>query len=115
MARRKVPTSETSEQKRIRQIKDLISGLSDRSEKVSFNRKMDNMVKLMTKLEPIENQILELNAKKIPIFDEIQQLRNLMVEQCVHPFEYIVVNQDHAVCKFCNRKISLPRLEHDDK
>jgi hypothetical protein len=108
MARRKTPDNETPEQKEERQLKEVIANASNRGEKVSWNRKMDNMVKLMTQLTPIEEQIIELQAKKIPIFDEIQQLRETMVTECVHPYEYLVVNDDHVLCKFCGTKISKP-------
>lgn len=110
MARRKTPTDETPDQKEERQIKDTIANGPSRSEKVSWNRKMDNMVKLMTKLSPIEEEIIALQAKKMPIFDEIQELRGVMVTECVHPFEYLVVENDHVLCKFCNKKISKPNV-----
>lgn len=108
MARRKTPDNETPEQKEERQLKEAVANNADRSEKVSWNRKMDNMVKLMTQLTPIEEQIIELQSKKMPIFDEIQKLRETMVTECVHPYEYLVVKEDHLLCKFCGKKISKP-------
>jgi hypothetical protein len=110
MARRKTPQNETPEQKAERQIKDTIANGPSRSEKVSWNRKMDNMVKLMTKLTPIEEEIIALQAKKIPIYDEIQELRELMVTECVHPYEYLAVEDDYVMCKFCGKKISKPNV-----
>lgn len=110
MARRKTPTDETSEQKVERQLKETVANGPSRSEKVSWNRKMDNMVKLMTQLTPIEEEIIALQAKKIPIFDEIQELRTLMVTECIHPFEYLEVKDDHIECKFCGKKISKPNV-----
>ena len=106
MARRKTPDNETTEEREERRIRDKIADAASRSEKVSWNRKMDNMVKLMTKLTPIEEQILSLHAKKIPIFDAIQELRADMVRECVHPFEYLVVLDECVQCKFCGRRIS---------
>jgi len=108
MPRRKTPQNESPEQKQERQIKETIANGPNRSEKVSWNRKMENMVKLMTKLTPIEEEIIALQAKKIPIFDEIQELREMMVAECIHPYEYLVVKDDHVVCKFCGKKISKP-------
>lgn len=108
MARRKTPDNETNDEQSIRHIKETIANSANRSEKTSWNRKMDNMVKLMSTLRPIEEQILELQAKKMPIFDEIQGLRLSMVKECVHPFEYLVVNVDHVVCKFCDKRIRIP-------
>jgi len=109
MTRRKKPEGETFDEARIRQLFELIANKATRSEKMSWDRKMDNMVKLISKLKPLEDQMLALIAKKTPILDEIQVQRNDMVHGCVHSFEYLVYANDHIVCKFCNRKISLPK------
>lgn len=108
MAKRKAPENETPEEQKLRLQKEKIANAANRSEKVSWNRKMDNMVKLLGQLRPIEEQILELHAQKMPIFDQVQELRETMVKECVHPYEYLVIRDDHALCKFCGKKISLP-------
>lgn len=109
MAKRKKPEGETFDEARIRQLFELIANKATRSEKMSWDRKMDNMVKLISKLKPLEDQMLVLIAKKTPIIDEIQVQRNDMVKECIHPFEYLVYNDDHIVCKFCFKKLSLPK------
>lgn len=108
MARKKIPENETPEERIEREIKETIANHASRSEKTSWNRKMDNMVSLMATIRPIEEKIIELQAEKFPIFDEIQSLRNIMVNECIHPGEYLVVEDDHVVCKFCNKKINRP-------
>jgi len=108
VARRKKPEDETAEQERQRKIFESISNFSDRSEKTSWNRKMDNMVKLLAQLRPIEEKILELQADKMPIFDDVQALRETMVKECVHPYPHLTLFEDHVVCKFCNKKIRIP-------
>ena len=108
MARRKKPEDETAVQQRERLIFETIANTSDRSEKTSWNRKMDNMVKLFAKLRPIEERIIDLQAKKMPIFDDVQELREVMVKECVHPYQYLVLHDDHVVCKFCNKRIQVP-------
>lgn len=110
MARRKKPEEETVGETIYRRVREEISNAANRSEKTSWNRKMDNMVKLLAALRPIEDKIIELQSKKIPLFDEIQGLRTQMVNECIHPFEYLIVNSTHAVCKFCDRKMSIPKL-----
>lgn len=109
MARKKIPDNETADDRLEREIKDTISNHASRSEKTSWNRKMDNMVSLMARITPIEQQIIDLQAEKMPIFDEIQELRNMMVNECIHPHEYLVVEEDHVVCKFCNKKLNRPK------
>ncbi len=111
MSRRKKPEEETPEQTRERRLREEISNNANRSEKTSWNRKMDNMVRLLATLRPIEDQIIELQAKKIPLFDEISVLRTNMVNECVHPYEFLVIKETYAMCKFCDHKISLPVLK----
>lgn len=108
MARRKAPENETVEQQRDRRIREAIANAANRSEKTSWNRKMDNMVKLMSLLRPIEEKIIELQAEKMPIFDEIQELRATMINECVHPYEYLSIHEEHIECKFCSKNIRIP-------
>lgn len=111
MARRKAPSNESPEERKARRIKEEISNTANRSEKVSWNRKLDALVKLVARIRPIEEEILELHVKKMPIFDEIQELRETMVNECVHPFEYLELDasQEFAICKFCGRNVGVPR------
>lgn len=108
MARRKKPEDENATQQRERLIFETIANSSDRSEKTSWNRKMDNMVKLLAKLKPIEQKIMDLQSQKLPIFDEVQELREVMVKECVHPYQHLVLHDNHVVCKFCNKRIRIP-------
>lgn len=110
MSRRKKPEEETSIESNNRRFREEISNVANRSEKTSWNRKMDNMVKLLAALRPIEDQIIDLQAKKIPLFDEIQVLRKQMVNECIHPFEYLLVKETCVECKFCEKRMSVPKL-----
>lgn len=112
MARRKKPDDETLEQTEVRRILETIADNATRSEKVSWDRKMDNMVKLLATLRPIEDQIVDLLAKKAPILDEVQSLRKEMVKECVHPYTHLTFNQndDTIICKFCERKFAIREM-----
>ena len=105
MARAKKPENETPEQARIRQLLESVSNKSLRSEKTSWNRKMDNMVKLIAKLRPLQQQRLELDAEEAPIADDVAALRLIMVNECIHPIDQLVFKEDFIECKFCYRKI----------
>lgn len=109
MSRRKKPENETPSEATIRHTLETIADNATRSEKVAWDRKMDNMVKLIAELRPIEDQILDLMAKKTPIMDNIQMLRQEMVKECVHPFTHLSYNEhDHTVqCKFCYKKFKV--------
>jgi hypothetical protein len=115
MARKKKPENETVDETQVRRQLDFVSNLATRSEKTSWNRKMDNMVKLISQLTPIEEKILEIMLKeKQPILDQINDLRSAMINECVHPFDQLVIKEDHIQCKFCNRKIGIPDVRNDE-
>lgn len=107
MARRKTPENETAEERKIRHTKEKIANGPPRAEKVSWNRKLANLEALYAKITPLEDQILDLIAQKQPIYDEMQEMRNTMVDECIHPFDYLVVKDDHILCKFCNRRMKV--------
>lgn len=107
MARQKKPEGETLEEAEIRRTKETIANKATRNEKVAWDRRMDNMVTLLARLAPIEDQLTDLMAQKLPILDEIQLLRSNMVRECVHPFTHLVYHEDHVVCKFCNKKFNV--------
>jgi hypothetical protein len=114
VARKKKPVNESAEQAEERRILEKVANTANRSEKTSWNRKMKNMVTLLTELRPIEDQIIELTGAKHEVFDRIQVLRNFMIKECVHPFEQLIHKDDHIECKFCSRKISVPRGSKKD-
>ena len=111
MARMKKPESETEQEAVIRRQLEAVSNSSNRSEKTSWNRKMDNMVKLIAKLRPIEQQMIELHAEKLPVLDDIAELRKMMIKECVHPFDQLAHHEDHIECKFCGNTIRLPNVD----
>lgn len=114
MARKKKPVGETAEQAEERRVLEKVANTANRSEKTSWNRKMNNMVTLLAELRPIEDQILELTLAKHEVFDRIQVLRNVMVQECIHPFEQLIHKGTYAECKFCNKKLSIPRASKKD-
>lgn len=107
MSRPKKPSNETNDEAAIRRQMESVANAANRSEKVSWERKMNNMMSCLEKLTPIEDQILDLMASKLPIIDKISEIRSDMVFQCIHPMEQLSHNGDHIECKFCNRKFSL--------
>lgn len=110
MARRKKPEGETPEQYEVRQTLETIANHATRSEKLSWERKMDNLSALLEKLTPIEAQILDLMAKKYEIFDEITSARKEMVRDCVHPYTHLLHKGTHVQCKFCERSFAVGQL-----
>ena len=114
MARRKKPEGLTEAEEREHSLKEVISNNANRSEKTSWNRKMDNMVKLMALLLPIEEKIILLQNEKIPLFDQIQELRLTMVNECIHPYSHLVVLDNATECKFCGKKMSIANASTEE-
>lgn len=108
MARRKKPENETNEDAKIRRALEAVADSATRSEKVSWDRKMDNMVALLAKLRPIEEQLSDLMVKKMELVDTISALRHQMVRECVHPFDSLTYFDDGVRCKFCNHTFNKP-------
>lgn len=109
MAKRKTPEDVTEEQLAQHKAMDAISNHATRSEKTAWNRQYDNLTKLVRRLEPIEDKLMALQTEKVKIFDELLVLRKELVDGCVHPFEQLVTHDDYVICKFCERKMVLPK------
>ena len=110
MARRKKPENETPEEAKLRLLLESIANHANRSEKTAWKRKLNNMEGLIEKLRPIEEEILRiLTEKKQPLLDEVAALRSLMVKDCIHPYEHLVMKEVGFVeCKFCGKKLKVP-------
>jgi len=87
------------------ELLESIANFSDRNSKMAWERKMSRMQRLLQKIQPIEEEIIELQAKKVPIYDEIQSIREDMVRECIHPFDYLIEKDGYVYCKFCEAKI----------
>lgn len=85
-----------------------INMMALKNEKLKWNRLHDKMQKYLDKIKPIEEEILDLQSKRAPILDDIEYLRTEMVDTCIHPKELLIHNGDHILCKFCNKKLSIP-------
>ena len=105
MARQRKAEDETQEQADVRRLLEKVANTANRSDKVSWNRKLDNMIKLIAQITPLQDKILELETLKQPILDNVAKLRLTMVNECIHPFNELVFKDDHVHCKFCNRNI----------
>lgn len=110
MARIKKPEGETQIQSDTRRLLESISNHATRNEKTSWERKRTNMDGLVKQLRPMEDKILEIRAKMQPLYDDIQELRLRMVDECVHPYDMLVYNTENnsITCKFCE-KIMKPK------
>ena len=84
---------------------EVIASLPDKSETRSWERKAVAMAKLLEQLQPIEERMLALVAERQPLVDEIEALRTVMTQECIHPVEHLVECDTYVDCKFCNRRL----------
>jgi len=109
MGRRKKPENETSEETSVRLTLEMISNHANRSEKTAWKHKLGKMGVLIEQLRPIEDKIIKIIAEeKQPLMDKIADLRYVMVKECVHPFEHLIMKDGFIECKFCNKKLRVP-------
>ena len=87
---------------------DLVSKTKKKNERLSWARKREKMERLVEELEPVEDRLLEIyKNEKLPILDKINELRTIMVKECVHPRDMLVHKGTHVECKFCQSKLIL--------
>lgn len=112
MARRKLPDNETVEDMAIRKQKERVSGLANRSEKVAWARKQNNMNVLIESLDQINEKVRLLKVECQPILQAIDNLRADMLADCIHPYDSLAYDHDTGtvICKFCNVRFAVPEL-----
>jgi len=100
------------EQKLEKKQLTFISNFRNKNEKASWLRKKRNLEALVKDLDPIQQQILELNYQKNKIVDDITAIRNEMVKECIHPIDYLVHHGTYVMCRFCETKLRLVSNEN---
>lgn len=88
---------------------DIIAGNSENAAKLAWRRKKKKLEELIDQLKPYEQKILELYQERMPILDKITELREVMVQECIHPKDQLVHKGTHVECKFCNKIIKPKR------
>lgn len=107
MAIKRKEYNETDLQKHERLAKESIANHATRSEKTAWGRKQLNLEKMIREeVRPIEEKILDLQHQLRPFYDQIQQMRQEMVESCVHPYDMLVAHDNAVTCKFCGKTLS---------
>lgn len=81
-----------------------------KNEKLAWKRKVKKMEGLFTQLRVFEERILAIVKEKEPLMDDVALLRSEMVKECIHPKDHLVHLNTYLLCKFCEKKISIPRI-----
>lgn len=87
---------------------DKIATYRDKNERLSWKRKKDKIELMVEELKPIEDAIMKLIAdEREPRLREIEELRSVMIKECIHPRDQLVHYGTHVECKFCEAKIGV--------
>lgn len=103
------PTPDNRSQQE-RELK-IASNIKDKNEKLSWTRRQRKIESMVEELEPLNEQLVELLAKRQEMLDKITALRKQMVKECVHPKDNLVHMGTYIKCKFCNSNLSIPRIK----
>lgn len=87
--------------------KKVIHQQSTQLDKTSWLRKFDNLQTLVKQVNELADKMCELEEQKIPIIDQIADLRQQMVQECIHPIDQLVQHEDYTICKFCEKRINI--------
>lgn len=80
---------------------------ADKNQRLSWRRKKKRIDELLERIEPLQQKKLDIILEMQPILDQIEEVRVKMVEECVHPIDYLVHKGTHVECKFCKSKIKV--------
>lgn len=84
----------------------------NKNDKLAWARKKTKMDELIEQLKPFEEKMLALIQERQPIMDNIAELRRLMINDCVHPPEFLVHKETFVHCKFCDAKLVINRYKY---
>jgi hypothetical protein len=65
------------------------------------------MTVLLKRLEPLNEEALKILYKKQPILDSIEDIRQKMIKECVHPKDHLVHKGSFVLCRFCENRINV--------
>lgn len=81
---------------------------ASKNERVAWNRKRKKLKELIdTTITPLEDQILELTMRKQVAMDDVVELRDALIVECVHPRDCLVQKEDYILCHFCEKKLKV--------
>lgn len=84
-----------------------VSNFRNKNEKASWMRKKRNLETLVEELSPLEVEFRSVAQLKEEIIDKINEIRDEMVVECIHPLDYLVHHGTFITCRFCETKLRM--------
>lgn len=87
----------------------VVSAHATQSEKTSWKRKLSNLSAIIdNEINPLSAEIATLQDMLDDAFERSRVIREEMVDTCIHPIEFLVVQNDGCVlCKFCDKRMKV--------
>lgn len=94
-------------EKEVNELFEKISNISPNNDKLAWRRLYKELQRHLIEYETINNEFLEVKTKRMTLNKTINEMREKMVNECVHPKTELVYKGDHVVCKFCEKRLKL--------
>lgn len=94
-------------EKEVGEIFEKISNVSPNNDKLAWRRLYKELQRHIIEYNNLNSQFLEVKAKRVAVNKTINEMREKMVNECIHPKTELVYKGDHVVCKFCEKRLKL--------
>ena len=86
------------------------------NDRIAFQRRLTNLeTYIQNQVNPVEEEVLLIREKLIPLYDTVRAMRDDAKQHCTHPEEYLNdISEPDAdtttvVCTFCESTFHIPK------
>lgn len=94
-------------EKEVSLIFEKISEVAPNNDKLAWRRLYKELQRHLIEYDSVNEQFLSIKSKRVVLSKSINEMREKMVNECVHPKTELVYKGDHVVCKFCEKRLKL--------
>ena len=84
-----------------------ISSAVPKNDRMAWLRLNRELNKHISELDEINPMWLELTSKRQHVLDHIDELRDKMIAECIHPEDHLTLRNSELHCSFCNRRVRI--------
>lgn len=82
-----------------------ISSAVPKNDRMAWLRLNRELNKHLAELDEINPSWMELTSKRQHILDHVDELRDKMISECIHPEDQLTLREGKLHCAFCNRRV----------
>lgn len=91
----------------VSELFERVSTIAPNNDRLAWKRLYKELQRHLIEYKDINDNYLEMKAKRLTLNKTISEMREKMVNECVHPKTELVYKGDHVVCKFCEKRLKL--------